>query len=187
MLHWCFLSSWCNASLGFGACWCMNKVLPVSFWIHWDFQVFLLCCLAIVLAVLYVDFSSVWGICDPCLANLSAFSFPKMPQWPGIHWSVIFVPWFVLALWQVWSSCSVNFDGLALKFAISSRADWLSVNITRSLGLMDFCENLLLKSWMVFMIAINSASLMLGRRRNISKIVLICCNGMQKDLVQTNL
>ena len=55
-------------------------------------------------------------------------------------------------------SCSIRLAGLSLELVIASKADWLSVRITTSVGLIVLSRNPLSNSLMVLMIAIISAS-----------------------------
>ena len=75
-----------------------------------------------------------WGMFDPSFARVSACSFPKIPLCPGIHCSVMLMLYLLLALWQFERSSSIRCDGFSLWLAFASKADWLSVNTTRSCG-----------------------------------------------------
>ena len=108
----------------------------MSFCAHCVLQVCLLCFLARDLAVLNDVPLFIWGMFDPSFASASACSLPKTPQCPGIHCNVMLMLYLILALWQFERSSSISFDGLSVWLSTASKADWLSVNITRSSGWM---------------------------------------------------
>ena len=90
-----FLSRRLRLSFGFGVVMCWKTFLPVfprahSF-SHSSFLMLFIICLALVMEVGRFFCSHR----DPCLASVSAFSFPGMLVCPGIHWSVIWT-WCVV-------------------------------------------------------------------------------------------
>ena len=107
-------------SLGLGVVICAKKDLPVVLFAHSFLQSSDLYCLIVCLAVFMVAVLFNWGHLAPCLASLSALSFPWMFVCPGIHWSVTLMLWSVRAFPIVCESfrivelsdpCSFHFQG----------------------------------------------------------------------------
>ena len=62
-------------------------------------------------------------------ARASAFSFPGIPEWPGIHISFISIPFSFDCLKQESISSDSLFDGFSLEFITDCKALKLSDNI----------------------------------------------------------
>ena len=114
-------------------------------------------CLMICLAVsMEADIFS-WSHWAPCLANISAFSFPGILLWPGIHWSVTLTLWAVMMLLMSCDRFLIT-KSFSLALSIAWSTDFASEKITRSvLGIVLFSKRAATKL-ILLLIAVASAS-----------------------------